>query len=853
MTEFKHPRPVLLAGEMNATTDHLKLSRVANPLARCTLCDLRLATRVTGAVDDAQKNVLVQHYDAAAMRGIDERTVRVFRHDPRTRTLKPVWNSGINTAHQFVWAKTRRPGTYVPIGLPRDRLLREALREMARERSHTDLDSLEKAHEITRRHLAPFYELEDHELQELREFLTWVEIQADSPAPPDDIEMGPGAHPRAFHLPGGMTPAEFKSRLAELDIPPDGLPEEKLFFTPDPDGSGGDPPWPRPVGDPTWAGIDLRLVDRLKGIDKFKLPPFFFSKNWWMYGHDIRHTGRASGWSNLRSTTVGTLIKRTSDGLDGRIVTQPAIVYDNIYVGTAHSSGETGGVLYKLDLCGRILGKFQTSGSAFYGTKGIGGTPAVTNGKVYISTVYGKIYCIDAATMTKSTPHPPALWVTDLKNADSSQNQPCNQPSADAWSGPLVISNRVYIGCGEGEQEDTYGFVYCLDATTGKVVWLFCTCKFDAAADNAANTVPQSIAAPWAAAAGFTVVPDAPETGCSVWSSCAYDSVLNRIYVGTGNSQYESDTVAPHGTLLPDQPYGSGLLSLDADTGAFAGFYQPDPDDSYRPTDEDIDVPGGPTIFFRGDERVLAFGSKNGSFFLLDPDTLQVLGGGSQKRQLLPRSGGTGHPGNRGAPLATVDPPSFWNENKWGVMATPAVHRSLERIFVGVGGYSGIGDQNNTPFVRALDWNNLNDAWPTTSVGNVDKYTTASPPLYTSSEAGLSSPAVVNDVVFMATSKAALYAFDADTGVCLWSAPDLPIGGWPTPFCLGPAIYGNYVVIGVLDKVYIFTLPSSPLCIFQLDPNIYGIPLWPPHPPFDPFPPREPGPDPPPPWTRPLP
>ena len=50
--------------------------------------------------------------------------------------------------------------------------------------------------------------------------------------------------------------------------------------------------------------------------------------------------------------------------------------------------------------------------------------------------------------------------------------------------------------------------------------------------------------------------------------SCAYDSVLNRIYVGTSNSQY------PH-TAQPDELYGSGLLSLDAGTGQFRGFFQP--------------------------------------------------------------------------------------------------------------------------------------------------------------------------------------------------------------------------------------------------------------------------------------
>jgi outer membrane protein assembly factor BamB len=108
--------------------------------------------------------------------------------------------------------------------------------------------------------------------------------------------------------------------------------------------------------------------------------------------------------------------------------------------------------------------------------------------------------------------------------------------------------------------------------------------------------------------------------------------------------------------------------------------------------------------------------------------------------------------------------------------------------------------------MRALDWDTLEDAWPTrVGADNVSRYTTASPPLYSSSEVGLSSPAVVNDVVFMSTNKTALYAFDAATGLCLWTASDLPTGR----FALGPAIYSNYVVMGAGRNLYIFKLPST--------------------------------------------
>lgn len=250
-------------------------------------------------------------------------------------------------------------------------------------------------------------------------------------------------------------------------------------------------------------------------------------------------------------------------------------------------------------------------------------------------------------------------------------------------------------------------------------------------------------------------------------------------------------------------------------------------------------------IFRRGDDRVVCIGSKNGSFFLLDSDTLDVLGGGAQRRQLLPVDADTG------AALPTVD--AGGGENMWGVFGTAAVHFGLRKLFVGLGGYSGVGDYTVTPFVRALDWSTLADAWPTAvqSVGghNVVRYTTAQPPLYTNpNDAGLSSPAVVNDVVFVSTSQTALYALRASDGFCLWQAPGMPPGGWPD-YCLGPAIYGNYVVVGAARHVLIYYLPSwrppwPPWWDFPWWRLFEPVPPWPPPWPPPPPPPLQPfGPD----------
>jgi outer membrane protein assembly factor BamB len=93
-------------------------------------------------------------------------------------------------------------------------------------------------------------------------------------------------------------------------------------------------------------------------------------------------------------------------------------------------------------------------------------------------------------------------------------------------------------------------------------------------------------------------------------------------------------------------------------------------------------------------------------------------------------------------------------------------------------------------------------------VDGVRRSTAGDPPLYTNSgECGLGSPAVVHDLVFVATNLPALYAFDTATGAKLWTAPGLPGGGpGDSTVVIGPAIAGDYVVIGCQNTLYIYTL-----------------------------------------------
>jgi outer membrane protein assembly factor BamB len=547
---------------------------------------------------------------------------------------------------------------------------------------------------------------------------------------------------------------------------------------------------------------------------------------WWMYHGDPAHTGFVGSGSAINAAALSGKkfgILHTLN-IGGSILSVPAVTGGFIYVGLANSRevvGELGGTLLKIELAsGSIISKFTWSipenDRDAHGFCGMGCTPSVvgddTTGKVYFVGFNAKLYCLNAGDLS-------LVWTTDLRNRDLPQNQPIQtfDPTADptetppaaGWSAPLVINGRVYLGIGEGENPNINSFVFCLDAASGKVVWIFCTNQYISGQPNQPNQLPAlAVSAP--VPPGFTVVPNPPVTlGCSVWGCIAYDAKLNRLYCPTGNG-------VPDLGLGKTPGWANGLISLDASTGAFKAYFGMPPESNYRDSDIDVDVGASPTLFDLGSRRVVAVGCKNGSFHVLDADTLAVI----KWRQLLPTyNDGTQiptvdpHPSEAQA-IASVQNPRIANrqsdadqaENYSGIYSTAAVHPPSGKIFVGVGGnnYHSVAagiDTPNTPFMRALDYNTLADAWPVDN-GNPPRYTKAQPPLYTnSSESGLSSPAVVNDVVFMATTYVSLYAFSVADGTVLFEDRlGEQTGGFNGGYgyCMGPAVCGNYVVAGAL-------------------------------------------------------
>jgi outer membrane protein assembly factor BamB len=801
---------------------YLSVESTSIPEENHTLCNIDPAVKITGP-ETFPLTILIQPYDPSTIYGINLNSVRFFYWNSNSRLLQPIWDSGINTAFKYIWAKIRKSGIYVPIGLPRDKLVQEMIRIMAYQHFFTDTTFIEEKKTILKNAITLFTSSDNDSIYQWRRNLTVTEIQTTlENIEENNIRIGGGGTVSPFpfpkidpSIPRNEQIQQFKERLGELTPTNGELPEESLLL-----GS------PTPVAmEPRWPIIRPGRNTPMDIAARLESPPISFpvpfplqylcwfqAPDWRGYHHDEGLTGVTTGCSSITSNTVGNLMLYKTIELDGPVIGTPSVVRGKIYVGTGNSKkadGGLGGTLYKIDLyTGIIENEFTFSTPFGQGSRqsyaGIGSSPAVFGGRVYFSGMDGQLYSLDDTTLKP-------IWITDLRNPDFAHNQPVQNYSgpnhgAEGWSSPLFVNGRIYVGFGEGESEgpNNYGFIYCLDADTGNVMWLFCTNQFVTNKDNEPNIIPPScVPSESIPPKPYKIAKNDPlDTGASPWSSCSYDRKLNRIYIGTGNALKEGQF--PEGyTPLPESKYASGVLSLDANTGQFKGFFQPSLQDCYRDTDIDIDVPAGPMLFTQGTsgKRILAIGSKNGSFFLLDAETLQVIA----RRQLLPYD-------SSGKPFPDVDkepedadrthPESFYHENYSGIFGTATVHYGFKRLFVGLGGYRGTDsiEFSKVPFMRAVDWDTLEDAW-STSGNNPPKYTTTKPPMYTNAgETGYSSPAIVNDVVMMSTSQLGLYAFDAATGLCLWSAEPASAPGTTrrTSFMRGPVVYGDSVVIGTM-------------------------------------------------------
>src|SRR5260370_35504596 len=111
-----------------------------------------------------------------------------------------------------------------------------------------------------------------------------------------------------------------------------------------------------------------------------------------MHQHDHRHSGHASGWSSIRSTSVGRLVLQSTVPMDGPVITKPSIVDGKVYVGSGRELGGPGGAGYKSNLfSGCKGGEVSDPGFLRLGWEyGGGGSPARSSERAYEKQSLGR-------------------------------------------------------------------------------------------------------------------------------------------------------------------------------------------------------------------------------------------------------------------------------------------------------------------------------------------------------------------------------------------------------------------------------------------------------------------------------
>ena len=218
---------------------------------------------------------------------------------------------------------------------------------------------------------------------------------------------------------------------------------------------------------------------------------------------------------------------------------------------------------------------------------------AVWKGSVFIGTGDCRLFALSAATGRK-------IW--EVRNCD-----PVHGYGSDG--APRIAKDKVLIGS-EGADTNARGYVSAYDTRTGRLIWRFYTVPGDPAKGFEQPEL-ESAAQTWKGKEWWQ------NGGGTVADAIVYDPELNRIYVGT-------DTAVPWGQDKGDALFSASIVALDADTGRYLWHYQEVPDDAwdYEATAPivlmDLTLDGQP-------RKLLTQAAKDGFFYVIDRQSGQLL------------------------------------------------------------------------------------------------------------------------------------------------------------------------------------------------------------------------------------
>ena len=225
---------------------------------------------------------------------------------------------------------------------------------------------------------------------------------------------------------------------------------------------------------------------------------------------------------------------------------------------------------------------------------------AVWQGKVYVVSVDGYLYALDADRGQ-------VVWKVDTI-VDRSRGY-------TSTGSPYVANGKIVIG-NAGAECDARGYVTAYDSATGKQAWRFFIVPGDP---------KRGFEHPELEMAAKTWSPDSlweVGLGGTAWDGMAYDPFLNLLYVGTGNgTPWVRELRSPGGG---DNLFLSSILAINPDTGRLIWYYQTTPGDNWDYTATQKLILADLRLHGRK-RQVIMQAPKNGFFYVLDRRTGELL------------------------------------------------------------------------------------------------------------------------------------------------------------------------------------------------------------------------------------
>ena len=325
-------------------------------------------------------------------------------------------------------------------------------------------------------------------------------------------------------------------------------------------------------------------------------------EEWLTYGRDYAETHH-SPLTKIDTTNVGRLglAWSTEVGSQGTVETTP-LVSNGILYGTSTWSkvfaidARTGQTKWEWDP-GLVRGGAAAGGpSLCCGPVNRGA--ALYQDKVYVGLLDGRLVALNAVTGKLVW----AVQTTPLGNDYS------------ITGAPRVVKGKVIIGNG-GAEFGVRGYVSAYDAETGVQAWRFYTVPGNPA-NGFENEAMRQAAATWSGEwwkyGG----------GGTVWDGMAYDPEADLLYIGVGNGSPWNREVRSAGK--GDNLYLTSILALRPDSGELVWHYQTSPGEDWDYTAVQPIMLANLTIGGQ-QRRVLMQAPKNGFFYVIDRITGKLI------------------------------------------------------------------------------------------------------------------------------------------------------------------------------------------------------------------------------------